>query len=186
MVLSGMDDLRRNWAWVFALGIALLLLGLVATSAAFATTLVTILFFGCLLLLSGVFEISNAYRHGSYGGFWMHLFTGVLDVICGALFLAFPGAGAVALTLILALFFLAGGAMRALSAMILSLPNGGWAIFSGVVDFVLGLVLLSYWPLSAIWFLGLCVGIGLIFRGVWWTAFALSIREKSPVSQVEQ
>ena len=177
MTLTGLDDLRRNWGWVLALGIGLLVLGLIAASASFFTTLATVLFIGCLLLIAGVFEIGNAFRHGSYGGFWMHLVTGVLDVVCGSLLLAFPLAGAAALTLVLAIFFLAGGAVRAISAIVMRLPNGGWAVVSGIVDFLLGLVLLWSWPLSAIWFLGLCVGIGLIFRGAWWMAFALSVRE---------
>ena len=177
MTLGGLDEVRRNWGWVLALGVGLLLLGLVAASAAFATTMATVIFFGCLLLIAGVFEFSNAFRHGGYGGFWMHLFTGVLDVICGALLVAFPLAGAAALTLILALFLLAGGAVRTISALMMKLPNGGWAVLSGVVDFLLGLILLVNWPLSAIWFLGLCVGIALIFRGAWWTAFALTVRQ---------
>ena len=177
MTLGGMDEVRRNWGWVLALGVALIVLGLIAASATFITTLATVLFIGSLLLIAGVFEFSNAFRHGSYGGFWMHLVTGVLDVICGALLLAFPAAGAAALTFILAIFFLAGGAIRAVSALTMKLPNGAWAVVSGLVDFLLGLVLLGSWPLSAIWFLGLCVGIGLVFRGAWWTAFALSVRQ---------
>jgi uncharacterized membrane protein HdeD (DUF308 family) len=174
--LFGVEELRKNWGWLLALGIGLLVLGLIATSAAFATTYVTIIFFGVLLLIGGAFEISNAFRHHSYSGFFMHLLTGVLDVVCGGILLAYPGAGAGALTLILALFFLVGGTVRVFSALFLHLPNTGWAILSGVVDVLLGFVLLGSWPVSALWFLGFCVGVGLIFRGAWWTAFALSMR----------
>ena len=177
MILTGLDEVRRNWSWVLALGIGLLVLGLFAASSAFVTTLATVVFFGCLLLVAGVFEISNAFRHNGYGGFWMHLFTGVLDVVCGALLVAFPLAGAAALTFILAVFFLVGGPVRVLSALIMKLPNGAWAVLSGIVDFILGLALLASWPLSAIWFLGLCVGIALIFRGAWWIAFAISVHQ---------
>lgn len=179
MILPGMDEVRRNWGWVLALGVALFVLGLIATTAAFAATLATVIFLGFLLLVAGAFEIANAFRHGHYGGFWMHLITGSLDIVCGAVLLAFPGAGAAALTLILAILFLVGGAVRAFSSLIMRLPNGGWATLSGVIDFILGLLLLGSWPVSALWFLGLCVGIGLIFRGVWWVAFALSVRQPS-------
>lgn len=183
ITFSGMDEVRHNWGWVLALGVALFVLGLIATSAAFATTLATVMFLGILLLIGGAFEIANAFRHGSYGGFWMHLMTGILDIVCGALLLAFPGAGAAALTLVLAIFFLVGGAMRACSAFIMKLPNGGWAVLSGVIDVILGFILLGSWPVSALWFLGLCVGIGLIFRGAWWVAFALSVHngEREPL-----
>ena len=175
MTLTGMDEVRRNWAWVLALGIGLFVLGLFATSMALVTTFVTVLFIGFILVLAGAFEIGNAFKHTHYSGFWMHLLMGTLDVICGALLLGFPGAGAAALTLILAIFFLEGGLVRAFSALMLRMPNGGLAVLSGAVDIVLGLILLSSWPVSAFWFLGICVGIGLIFRGIWWSAFALSV-----------
>jgi len=72
-----------------------------------------------------------------------------------------------------------GGTMRAVSALMIELPSGGWAVLSGIVDVVLGIMLLAAWPFSGLWFLGLAVGIGLLFRGAWWSAFALAAR-KSP------
>lgn len=181
IVLADLDEVRRNWGWVLALGIALFVLGLIATSAAFVTTFATIIFFGFLLLIAGAFEISNAFRHGKYGGFWMHLLTGILDIVCGSMLLAFPGAGAAALTFILAIFFLVGGAFRLASSLIMQLPNGGWAALSGVIDVLLGMLLLGSWPVSALWFLGMVVGIGLLFRGAWWVAFALAVHRPAAV-----
>jgi len=175
--MPGMDEVRRHWGWVLALGILLFILGLFATSAAVTTTMLTILVIGILLLVSGVFELGSPIRNAHYGGVWMHLFTAILDLVCGALLIAYPGAGALTLTLILAIFFLVGGAMRAISALMIDLPNGGWAVLSGIVDVILGFFLLTSWPVSGLWFLGLAVGIGLIFRGAWWAAFALAARK---------
>lgn len=169
-----MDELRRNWGWVLALGILLVVLGLFATSAAITTTILTVLVLGILLLVAGVFEIFSAFRNAHYGGFWMHLFAGILDLVCGGLLVAYPGAAALTITLILAIFFLVGGTMRAVSALMIHLPNGGWAVLSGVVDVILGILLLSSWPVSGLWFLGFAVGIGLLFRGAWWSALALA------------
>lgn len=183
MIMPGMEEVRRHWGWVLALGVLLFLLGLFATSAAVTTTLLTVLVIGALLLIAGIFELGSAFRNAHYGGFWMHLFTGILDLVCGALLMAYPGVGALTLTLILSIFFLVGGAMRAISALMIDLPNGGWAVLSGGVDVILGIMLLAAWPASGLWFLGLAVGIGLIFRGAWWSAFALAARKapKMPV-----
>jgi len=178
--MPGMDEARRHWGWVLALGILLLVLGLFATSAAITTTILTVLVIGVLLLVSGLFELGSAFRNAHYGGFWMHLFMGILDIVCGALLIAYPGAAALTITLILAIFFLVGGAMRAVSALMINLPNGGWAVLSGIVDVVLGIFLLAHWPYSGLWFLGLAVGIALIFRGAWWSAFALAARKAPP------
>ena len=177
MILPGMDAARHNWGWVLALGILLVLLGVFATSAAVTTTMLTVLIIGVLLLVAGIFEIGSAFRNAHYGGFWMHLFTGILDLVCGALLVRYPAAGALTLTLVLSIFFLVGGGMRTLSALMIDLPNGGWAVLSGIVDVVLGIFLLTSWPVSGLWFLGLAVGIGLIFRGAWWAAFALAVRK---------
>ena len=171
-----MDEVRRHWGWVLALGVLLFILGLFATSAAFTTTMLTVLVLGVLLIVAGVFELGSAFRNMHFGGFWMHLFTGILDIVVGSLLIAYPGAGALTLTLILAIFFLVGGAMRAISALMINLPSGSWAVLSGVIDVILGLILLTAWPVSGFWFLGLAVGIGLIFRGAWWSAFALAAR----------
>ena len=173
MIMPGMDEARHNWGWVLALGILLFVLGLFATSA----TMLTVLVIGVLLLIAGVFELGSAIQHAHYGGFWMHLFTGILDIVCGLLLVIFPGVGALTLTLILAIFFLVGGAMTAVSALMMNLPNSGWAVLSGGVDVLLGIFLLSSWPVSGLWFLGLAVGIGLIFRGAWWSASALTARK---------
>jgi uncharacterized membrane protein HdeD (DUF308 family) len=175
--MPGMDEVRRHWGWVLALGIILFVLGLFATSAAFTTTLLTVLTIGVLLVIAGIFELVNAFRNAKYGGFWMHLFTALLDLVCGALLMAYPGAGALTLTLILAIFFLVGGGMTTISALMVDLPCGGWAVLSGVLDVILGIFLLSSWPFSGLWFLGLAVGISLIFRGFWWAAFALAARK---------
>lgn len=177
MIMPGMDEVRRHWGWVLALGILLFILGIFATSAAVTTTLVTILMIGSLLLIAGFFELISAFRNAHFGGFWMHLFTGILDLVCGALLITYPGAGALTLTLVLSIFFLVGGAMRAISALMINLPNGGWAVLSGIVDVLLGIFLLTSWPVSGLWFLGLAVGIGLIFRGAWWAAFAMAARK---------
>lgn len=178
MIMPGMEEVRRHWGWVLALGILLFLLGVFATSAAITTTILTVMVLGVLLLVAGLFELGSGFRNARYGGFWMHMFTGILSIVCGALLMAYPGAGALTLTLILSIYFLVGGAMRMISALMVELPSGSWAVLSGVVDVVLGIMLLASWPASGLWFLGLAVGIDLIFRGAWWAAFALSARKE--------
>jgi len=180
MTLPGLHELREHWGWVLTLGIALLILGLLAITTSVVATLATMVFLGTLMLIAGGFEIANAFRHGRYGGFWMHLLTGALDLFCGAILIAFPAAGAAALTFVLALFFLVGGSVRAGTAIVMKLPNGVWAIGSGVIDVILGLLLIAAWPVSSLWFFGLMVGLGLLFQGFWWIAFAFAVHASGP------
>ena len=69
----GMDEVRHHWGWVLTLGIALLILGLLAVSMPVVATFATVIFLGCLLLIDGAFEMANAFRHGHYGDFWLAL-----------------------------------------------------------------------------------------------------------------
>jgi uncharacterized membrane protein HdeD (DUF308 family) len=41
---------------------------------------------------------------------------------------------------------------------------------------VLGLLILSAWPASGLWVIGLFIGIDLIFYGLAWIALALGLR----------
>jgi len=178
MSLPEGSDVRAHWGWLLALGIALIILGLIALSMSFAATIAAVRALGILLLIGGAFEIGNSFQKGRHSDFWMHLFAGVLDIVCGALLLAFPGVGALGITLVLAIFFLVGGPVRIFSSIMLDVPHKGWAVFSGIIDFLLGVVLLVSWPVSSFWFLGMAVGIALLFRGIWWATFAFSTHEE--------
>ena len=46
----GAAQLRQNWGWFVALGIALVILGMIALGSAVATTVVSVLLFGWLLI----------------------------------------------------------------------------------------------------------------------------------------
>ena len=49
----------------------------------------------------------------------------------------------------------------------------GWPLASGVIDLVLGVLIWMELPESALWVIGLYVGINLVFRGVHWIALGL-------------
>ena len=73
-LLEGLNEVRRNWGWFLVLGIALLILGIVALVAVGLTTLATMVFLGWLLIISGAFEAVAA--------FWARHWSGVC-VKCG-------------------------------------------------------------------------------------------------------
>src|SRR5437879_1787857 len=90
MFAANLDEARHKWGWLLALGIGLIVLGVIATYMAVATTFATILFFGGILFVGGIFEIVSGIRNHRYGGFWMHLSSGILEMVCGALILMLP------------------------------------------------------------------------------------------------
>jgi uncharacterized membrane protein HdeD (DUF308 family) len=46
------------------------------------------------------------------------------------------------------------------------LPGWGWMMANGVLSFLLAAVLLIGWPFSALWVVGLLIGISLFLDGV--------------------
>ncbi|MCC6271882.1 MAG: hypothetical protein IT572_00320, partial [Deltaproteobacteria bacterium] len=56
-------------------------------------------------------------------------------------------------------------------------PNWGWACFGGLITLALGILLWQGWPATGLWFIGLYVGIDLIFHGWSWVMFALNARK---------
>ncbi len=168
--------LRGNWFWFVLLGIALLLLGGVALGAVGIATLATVAMLGVLLLVSGLFEIVGAFWTRRWSGFFLHLLSGVLSVVVGALFLRVPLDAMLALTLLLACLLMVSGIFKVVSALSHRFAMWGWTLVSGILDVLLGVLIWQGWPESALWVLGLFLGITLIFRGVNWIALGLALR----------
>lgn len=171
--LAGVESLRHRWGWFLALGIALIILGMIAIGAAIPATFLTIAFLGWLLLIGGVAQMFSAVfsHHGS--GFFMHLLAGILYLIVGVLIVANPAAGAITLTLLLAAFFMFEGVFRIVSAASMRFPRWGWAVASGIITLLLGLMIWAQWPLSGLWVIGMFVGIDMIIYG--WSLVMLTM-----------
>ena len=97
----------------------------------------------------------------------------MLRFVVGILLVSRPLLGAEAITLLLAALFLVGGSIRAVTSVFLQLPGWGWMLLNGIVTLWLGLLILNQWPSSAIWVIGLFVGIDLLFDG--WSMIAVAL-----------
>jgi len=156
---ASLDQVRHSWGWFVALGVALVVLGIVCITGEVATTLISVIVLGWLLLLSGVMALVHAFRTRTWTGFFLYLLSAVLRVFVGYTLVRYPLIGALSLTLILAALFIVGGVFRAIGAASLRFPRWGWTAASGLIAVLLGLTLLAQLPASSLWFLGLAVGI---------------------------
>jgi len=170
---------RERWGWILALGIALIVLGLVALGDTALVTLMSVALLGWVLIFSAVFHAVNWFR-GRQDRSYMHLLGFILDLVVGAILLSNPAVGALTLTLVLAVFLLVGGLMRLFDALSSQAPRRGWTILDGAVSALLGILLWIHWPVSALWFIGFAIGVGLIFRGWAWVMLAMWLRRPRP------
>ncbi len=172
---AGLEAIRGSWGWFLFLGIALTLLGVACVVYDVSATFTTVLVFGWLLLLSGVFQLIHAFRTGTWSGFFLYLLSGLFRGFIGYLLVRYPVAGAQSLTLVLGFFFIVGGLFRAIGSGTVKFPRWGWSVLSGVVSVVLGIMVLAQMPSTSLWFIGFALGVDLIFDGIATFSFASAV-----------
>jgi uncharacterized membrane protein HdeD (DUF308 family) len=172
---AGIAELDQKRGWYVALGVLLILLGAIASYAAVATTILSVIFLGWILLVAGLSMVILSFVTGKWSGFLLTLAAGLLSMIAGIATLSSPLSGAAAITLMIGAILIAAGMYRSIASIVMQFPNWGWALVSGIVAFALGVSLVRGWQTTSLWFLGLVIGIDLIVHGFSWIMFSLSI-----------
>jgi uncharacterized membrane protein HdeD (DUF308 family) len=172
---AGITEIRSSWGWFLAFGILLIILGGTCIFYTATATSIAVQVIGWLLMISGVFALLQGIQVHNWKGFFLYLLSALLRGFTGYLLIRYTDSGAAAMTLVLASFFIVGGIFRATGAAMLQFPGWGWASFSGILSFVLGVMLLIQLPTTSLWFIGLFVGIDMIFDGVAFIGLASAI-----------
>ena len=116
---SGGDRMR---AWpggsvlFVVLGVIWILFGLLLIGSPLYGTLAAVWLFGLLLVVGGVLHTVHAFIVRGWRGFLLHLLEGLLSIVVGAVLLADPLIGAMWLTLLIGVFLVIGGVLRAVLA----------------------------------------------------------------------
>jgi uncharacterized membrane protein HdeD (DUF308 family) len=168
--------LRGNWLWFVILGVALVVLGVVALGSVVIASLATAVVIGALILLGGLVETVGSFWCRGWSGFFFHLLSGLLSIVIGVFFLRAPLDALLALTLLVACFLMVGGIFKIVAASSYRFAAWGWPLVSGIIDVILGVLIWQEWPASALWVIGLFMGINLIFRGFNWIGLGMALR----------
>ncbi|MBK1873360.1 MULTISPECIES: HdeD family acid-resistance protein [Marinobacter] len=179
MVVQGVvGDLSKHWGWLLALGILFIVLGTVALGMSVAVTVATVLFFGVLLAIGGVFQIIEAFKCRGWKSILMHVLIALLYIVAGVSMITEPVAGSLVLTALLGGVFVATGLLRIVMGYHLKGTGlrWGWMVFAGVVSLVLGGMIFFQWPMSALWVIGLLIAIEMIFHGWAYVMIALALK----------
>src|SRR5215218_5928448 len=143
-----------GWFYPAISGALIALAGLAALAWPTMATVAVEFFVGWMLVLGGVFGLIALVHSKSALGFLWNLITSLLAAVAGLLLLTRPIAGAVYLTLVLAIYFFAQGATLIIAAFDYRrrVPGGwGWLLFAGLVDLLLGVAVVTGLPGSASW-----------------------------------
>lgn len=168
--------LRKNWGWLLALGIVLIVAGMAAIAHPAIATVTTVTFLGIMLLFAAGAEVASAFWARGWGGFATHLLMGLIYGFLGVFMLEQPVLNAAIYTYILAVFFVAGGLVRIVFALTGRYSGWFWMLLSGTISLILGIMIWRQFPGSSLWVIGTFVGIDLLFLGWTWVMLAMAVK----------
>jgi uncharacterized membrane protein HdeD (DUF308 family) len=170
---------HEHWVLFLVEGVVLLIVGLAAFAVPVIATLAVSIFLGWLFLVAGVMGLISTFMIRTAPGFWWSLISALAAIAAGLVLLGSPVTGALSLTFVVISFFFLEGIVSIMFALDHKRElsgNWGWMVVSGIVDLFLGGFLLVGLPSSAVWAVGLLVGINMIVGGTALIAMALRAR----------
>lgn len=170
---------RRHWGLFLTEGIALVVLGTLAIMAPAIASVATAVFFGWILLVSGVAGLITTFRGRQVPGFGWSLLSALIGIVAGALLLGWPVQGALSLTAVLIAFLAIEGVITIMYALEHRNALSGrwrWMLASGVLDVLLAVLLFVGLPGTALWAIGVIVGINLLFGG--WALILMALHAR--------
>jgi len=180
-----LGELKNKWGWLLALGISLIVLGTLGLWMSFAMTLATVIMFGALLAVGGIFQLFNAFQLKGWKSVLWHVLIALLYIAAGIIIFTDPVFASLSLTIALAWILIAVGVLRIFMAFQLREVKGWfWPLVSGLISIALGAMILAQWPATGFWVIGLFVAIEMIFNG-WSSVFvALAARKAAKAGTV--
>jgi uncharacterized membrane protein HdeD (DUF308 family) len=171
---------REHWKAFLIEGILLVVLGLAAMIVPPLASLAVTIFLGWMFLISGIAGLILTFWARQMPGFWWSLISAALAVAAGLILLAQPVQGTLTLTIVVGAYFLAEGVatiMYALEHRRELSERWQWLLIAGIMDLLIAAVIIAGLPGSALWAVGLLVGINLLFGGASLIGMALAARK---------
>src|SRR5271166_707505 len=177
---EAIERLRGKWASITAFGVLLVMLGFAALFFSLIATIATVTLNGVLFLIAGAAEIGIGMHSRSWGRFFLWVAGGLLYLAVGLLCIVNPRLSSVVLTLMLGAGLIAAGLVRVYLAA--QLPAGqprAMVFLAAAVTILLGLIIVSHWPVDSVYVLGTLLGVDLLFHGVGWVSFGMGLHSRS-------
>jgi uncharacterized membrane protein HdeD (DUF308 family) len=171
--------IHEHWALFLIEGIILVILGIAAIALPPIATLAFTIIIGWVFLISGVVGLFTTFWARHVPGFWWSLISAIIGIAAGVVLLLWPITGTLSLTLVLTAFFVVEGIvsiMYAIEHRNQLTGRWGWMLVSGIIDLILAGIIFAGLPGTAVWALGLLVGINMLFGGAALIAMALAAR----------
>jgi len=173
-VLSG---LKKASGWSIALGVVMILVGIIAMLAPWEFGVVIALIIGWSAIFNGFAQIIYGFRTHGGAHVFLEVILGIIYIIAGIYLLMHPVGGLLALTLLLASFLLVYGIFALVLAFRMRPHQGwGWVLCDGIITILLGALIWKHWPINSEWVVGTLFGISIFISGITRLMVSLAIR----------
>ena len=180
MADAAIPDTRKTGTWVIVWGVVLIVAGIMAIMQPPIAALAVELLLGWLLVFAGIVQVVYAIQERGKDGFSLKILSAILVFLLGVFLLMRPLLGIASIALLIGAFMLASGVSNVMLALKLKPRQGwGWVLFDGILSIVIALLIATGWPQSSIGFVGLLVGIVMIYGGLWRIMVGRALREGS-------
>ncbi len=181
-----LSAVSANRGYFILLSISLVLAGLAAIIFPVASTLAVELTIGMIFLFVGAVHFIHAFGVRDWGGFVFELLSGLIFAGAGAMLLARPVEGTAVLTVLVGVSFLAGGIVRTIFSFAMDrVASWGWMFASGMMSILLGILILAKFPSTALWVLGVMIGINFLTAGWAFLMLAMAAQAEEPQVSTE-
>jgi uncharacterized membrane protein HdeD (DUF308 family) len=161
------ESIQQRW-WVFLLlGFVLMVTGIIAIGVPLVASVTITYLLGYILVAGAIVHGVYAFSKRGAGRIVTNVLMAVFYLAAGLILIVHPLAGTLLLTLVLAILLVVDGILKFVEAIDMpALPHRGWVIVGAVIAVILGVMIWRQWPLSAVWSLGVLLGVNLLYTGV--------------------
>jgi uncharacterized membrane protein HdeD (DUF308 family) len=183
LTLGGLLD----WRAAFAVGLLTFILGIIVAAVPETSLAVIAVLLGVLVIISGIYNVVEAFRGEEHGRVWRGI-AGVVFIVAGLVLIRHLHLSIALIGLVIGLTWVVQG----LAALIAGFSGTatrmgtGWSIFFGVISLIAGIVVISA-PIASITALAILMGVWFIVMGLMEMlgAFAFRHAVRSTASDIE-
>lgn len=171
--------MHAHWRLFLIEGIILVILGFAAIIVPVVASIAVAIFLGWLFTIGGIVGLITTIIGRHAPGFWWSLISAIIALLAGFALIGWPISGTISLTFVLTAFLIVDGILMIAFGLDHRRSRSlqwGWVVANGIIDLLLAAIIIWALPGSALWALGLLVGIDLLFGGASLAAMALAAR----------
>lgn len=173
--------MQSKWGWFLALGVVLILCGILAIGLPAVSEVAASAVLGVALAVAGVVKIIQALQVKEWSGFVWQELTGAVELVGGVLIYFNPLKGALAIALLISLvLFIQGIGQSALAFKVRPQPGWRWLLVSGLIALFASAMVMIKLPYIRVYPPGTVAGIALLVAGCAYLAIAVAVRGARP------